>query len=471
MRTLFSAALAALVALLAMPVEPAFGQVPKQLSYQGVLTDTLGNPLPDNTYVMVFRLYTVSSAGAAFWTEVKNVAVKDGIFSTYLGDTTPFSDTVTWASPYWLGIQVGGDPELSPRIKLASSAYSLNPGGANSHWVLDSASSILRYDGGVVLIGRNFRISGNEKFGVRYTGGPGVYGGMYIETENDSGWPFYGYATGGSFRAWTYYNGQDGDWRLYNAGVRLRVPNEGGLRIGPSADYSLVIENTAGSDGIRVLATGDDAIQLGSSPDVQNYGVYIPSPGVTTYGLWPNTQNASGEWALYTVDNIQAGNVFSASYTLIAKVAGTDALTEGDVVSAVGVSAPVPGSGPSLSMVRPADESQFTGLIGVVKSRMVYAVAPGKEEEGEMSMHSEAGPAQPGDYVSLVIAGVANVKVAEGVSVSPGQRLTVGASGAVRALKSSVINGMTVTEGAPVIGIALESSPGGGVIPVHVTLR
>ena len=98
MRTLGMIALVALVALVAVNVEPALGQIPKQLSYQGVLTDTLGNPMPDNTYVMVFRLYSVSAAGTAFWTEVKNVPVKDGIFSTYLGDTTPFSDTVTWAA-------------------------------------------------------------------------------------------------------------------------------------------------------------------------------------------------------------------------------------------------------------------------------------------------------------------------------------------------------------------------------------
>jgi hypothetical protein len=322
-----------------------------------------------------------------------------------------------------------------------------------------------------VLIGRDFRISNNEYFGIRSHTGPGIYGGMFIETEDDSGMPFFGYATGGAFRAWSYYDGRDGDWRLNNAGTRLRVPNEGGLRIGPSVDYSLVIENTPGSDGIRVLATGDDAIQIGSAPDDQNYGVYIPSPGVSTYGLWPNTQNASGEWALYTVDNIQAGNVFSAAYTIIAKVTGPDPLSEGDVVSAVGVSEPVPGTQPSLSMVRPADDTQFTGLVGVVKSRMVYAVAPGKEEEGEMSMHSEPGPAQPGDYVSLVIAGVAYVKVAPGVVVTTGQRLTVAQSGAARSLKSSVINGMTVTEGAPVVGIALESSSGGTMIPVHVTLR
>ena len=107
----------------------------------------------------------------------------------------------------------------------------------------------------------------------------------------------------------------------------------------------------------------------------------------------------------------------------------------------------------------------------MVKSRMVYAPAPGKEEEGAMAMRSDPGPAGPGDYVAIVIAGVANVKVAEGVSVAAGERLTAGQSGGARALKSSVINGMTVTEGAPVIGVALESSSGGTLIPVHVTLR
>jgi len=113
-----------------------------------------------------------------------------------------------------------------------------------------------------VGIGRNFRISGNEVFGLRYTGSPGQYGGMYVETSDALGWPFYGYATNGSFRAWTYYTGDSAIWRLYNAGIRLSVPSTGGLRIGPALDYSLVIENTTGSDGVRILDTGDDAIQM-----------------------------------------------------------------------------------------------------------------------------------------------------------------------------------------------------------------
>jgi hypothetical protein len=466
--------LAGLVLLVVIQMK---AQIPEQLSYQGVLTDTLGNPRPDGTYTMAFRLYLAASGGSPLWTEVKNVTVKDGIFTTYLGDTTPFPISITWATTYWLSIQVGGDPELSPRLKLASVAYSLNPGSGNSAWTIDSTTGFLYYGGSNVFIGRNFRISGNEVFGVRSVSGPNQYGGMYIETSDAAGWPFYGFATNGSFRSWTYLqpdsSGTSGPgWKLYLAGIRLTVPPTGGLRIGPASDYSLVIENTNGSDGMRINRTGDDGIQIGSSPDHPNYGVYLPSPGVTTYGLWPNTANASGQWALYTVDNIEAGNVSASAYSVIAKVTGPDALTKGDVVAAAGVTDPIPGSQPALSLVRLADDRQFTGIVGVVEQRMVWALAPGKEQQGEMSLQGADGPSRAGDYVSLAVLGVAEVKVYGSASISVGQRLTLGSSsGTARPLRSKEIDGMIVTEGSPVIGVALARSSGSGTVPVHITLR
>ena len=134
-----------------------------------------------------------------------------------------------------------------------------------------------------------------------------------------------------------------------------------------------------------MLDTGDDSIQIGNPPDVANYGVYIPSPGVSTYGLWSNTANASGEWALYSVDNIQAGNVFAHAYSLVAKATGPDALHAGDVVAVAGVADPLPGGHADLPLVRLATADEFTGLIGVVQSRMVWEPAPGKEE---YSLHS-----------------------------------------------------------------------------------
>jgi hypothetical protein len=52
-------------------------------------------------------------------------------------------------------------------------------------------------------------------------------------------------------------------------------------------------------------------------------------------------------------------------------------------------------------------------------------------------------------------------------------RLTVsGVAGAARPLRSESLNGMIVTEGAPVIGIALASPTAGSpIIPVFVTLH
>ena len=57
--------------------------------------------------------------------------------------------------------------------------------------------------------------------------------------------------------------------------------------------------------------------------------------------------------------------------------------------------------------------------------------------------------------------------------IVPGMRLTASdLAGRARGLLSQEINGMLVTEGAPVVGIALAAStPGDETIPVFVTLR
>jgi hypothetical protein len=199
----------------------------------------------------------------------------------------------------------------------------------------------------------------------------------------------------------------------------------------------------------------------------------MPSPGVSTYGLWPNTANGAGEWALFTLDNIEAGNVVANAYSLVAQVTGPNPLSIGDVVAVTNVTNPIPGSTVPVPLVRAADGDTFTGVIGVVANRMVWEVAPGKEAEGEMSMHGAEGPAQPGDYVSLVIYGITDVKVAPGADVAVGDRLTAAnTAGQARALQTRTVEGMVVTEGAQVIGIALAApTEGQETIPVFVTLR
>jgi hypothetical protein len=433
-------------------------------TYQGRLVDN--GSLANGSYDIQFSLFDSAAAGTQIGPTVtyNDVAISQGLFSVELD----FGTGAFGGGGRWLviairpGSSAGAYTLLSPRQKLSPAPSAM------------SLPNVYTDEGvNFVGIGRNFRISGNEVFGVRYNGGANQYGGMYVETANAAGWPFYGYATNGSFRAWTYYDGATGEWSLYSAGRRLVVPSTGGLRIGPSLNYSLVISNTTGSDGIRILDTGDDAIQIGSNPDIPNYGVYIPSPGVSTYGLWPNTSNASGEWALYTVDNIQAGNVLANAYSLVVRVTGVNSLSPGDLAAVSDVTEPIPGSTVPMPLVRLADATAYNGVIGVVKSRMVWEAAPGKEAEGEMSMHSADGPAQPGEYVSLIVYGVAQVKVDPTMQISPGERLTASnLAGMARPLMKQNINGMVVVEGAPVIGIALSAPVGDqDTIPVFVTLR
>jgi hypothetical protein len=73
--------------------------------------------------------------------------------------------------------------------------------------------------------------------------------------------------------------------------------------------------------------------------------------------------------------------------------------------------------------------------------------------------------------VAVAIAGVAQVKAdATAGPISAGQRLTSAtAPGHARALQSKTLDGMLVAEGAPVVGLALESlNAGQGLIWVLV---
>jgi hypothetical protein len=97
--------------------------IPQMLSYQGKLTDTLGVPVPDGNYQLTFRLYTAASGGSAFWTEPQTIMVKSGLFSALLGAVTPIS-SLPDAGALYLSLQVAADPELLPRLRIASAAYS-----------------------------------------------------------------------------------------------------------------------------------------------------------------------------------------------------------------------------------------------------------------------------------------------------------------------------------------------------------
>lgn len=106
-------------------LQTGIADIPETVSYQGVLTNASGDPVADGNYNLTFRLYDAATDGSQLWTETHpSVAAVNGLFNVILG-TNGSPLTPDFSVPYWLSIAVN-DSELSPRIPLASSPYSLN---------------------------------------------------------------------------------------------------------------------------------------------------------------------------------------------------------------------------------------------------------------------------------------------------------------------------------------------------------
>ena len=100
------------------------------IAYQGRLADSAGTPLTQ-TLAMSFRLYSAVTGGTPLWTEQwsgpNGVKVSDGLFNVMLGSLTPIAQSViTGNSNLFLGITVGTDDEMTPRVQLGSVPFAVH---------------------------------------------------------------------------------------------------------------------------------------------------------------------------------------------------------------------------------------------------------------------------------------------------------------------------------------------------------
>ena len=100
-----------------------WGGIPHLINYQGMLTQSDGKtPVPDGQYSLTFKIYGSESGTDSLWREYHyNMQVTTGLFNVILGSVTALN--LAFDTDYWLGIRVGTDPELSPRIRLTSVGY------------------------------------------------------------------------------------------------------------------------------------------------------------------------------------------------------------------------------------------------------------------------------------------------------------------------------------------------------------
>lgn len=100
--------------------------IPSTISYQGILSDSNGNPVSNSIYTATFSLYDDESAGELEWQEEQSFITNDGIFNIKLGSIEPFGN-LNFDESLWLEIHLEGEANpLTDRIPLSSTPFSIS---------------------------------------------------------------------------------------------------------------------------------------------------------------------------------------------------------------------------------------------------------------------------------------------------------------------------------------------------------
>ncbi|MFN0275413.1 MAG: hypothetical protein ACKVPJ_06700 [Chitinophagales bacterium] len=155
------------------------------------------------------------------------------------------------------------------------------------------------------------------------------YGGMYIDMGGTSGRkPFYGFAVGGSSKAWMYFDEATNQYRINNGGDRMVLDNTGKIGIGTTTPSYLFDVQTTGSSQIVNISkpwtgTGttnfnlveiSNAASFGYGTGLQSSGGQIGVKGITSnggqtgYGIYGVGIGAAGDtYGVYGTASTTAG--------------------------------------------------------------------------------------------------------------------------------------------------------------------
>src|SRR5579883_696593 len=104
--------------------------VPRMLSYQGVIRTSEGAPLTGKRTFSV-RLYRDPDGKQLLWQDEFTSEITDGLFNLSLGSNKALPETSKLGAPLWIGVTVGNGEELRPLSPITASAYALNvPNGS-----------------------------------------------------------------------------------------------------------------------------------------------------------------------------------------------------------------------------------------------------------------------------------------------------------------------------------------------------
>ncbi len=133
----------------------AEGTFPREINYQGYLTDETGAPL-DGNYDFILSLYSEETGGIELWSETHlSTEVSNGLFNVMLGSQNEFPEGLHFDSAYWLEVSIddGINPveTLMPRQPLTSSGQALAALDVYDRDINPKTISITGYEKGVVI--------------------------------------------------------------------------------------------------------------------------------------------------------------------------------------------------------------------------------------------------------------------------------------------------------------------------------
>ncbi len=153
--------LALTIPVLARPNDAPSATSVSTIPYQGRLADAAGTPVT-GMQNMEFRIYDVPTDGTPlweeFWTGGNSVSVSDGLFSVLLGSlNTNLVSVVQGHEALYLGVTVGTDTEMAPRVQLGSVPFSMQAltvpdGSVTTAKIADGAVTQAKFDAGVSFV-------------------------------------------------------------------------------------------------------------------------------------------------------------------------------------------------------------------------------------------------------------------------------------------------------------------------------
>jgi hypothetical protein len=316
-----------LTALLMVLCSISFAQVPQMINYQGKLTKSTGAPV-DTTISMVFTIYADSGGTISKWSETQTTVIVDkGVFNVLLGSVVPIPDSVFNGSVRYLGVKVGGDPEITPRKPMVSVAYAYRAGGGGGYWtfrITDTADTTLIAKGpwgiaryGNVLYGN--RDSTHVNLGVACTTGTSGWNNQYCTVGGGIGNTASGRdATVGGGYGNTASNG----YATVGGGVQNTASGSDATVGGGSSDTASGTRATVGG-GFSNVASGSEATVGGG------YSNTASGTDATVGGGYDNT--ASNWYATVGggLSNVASGTTATVGGGNSDTASGTDATVGG----------------------------------------------------------------------------------------------------------------------------------------------